>query len=160
MLKFNPTPKWRNEFEQYLATLPFYYMKPLKNALKRFGIAMALIPDHFESELPFTIQAYLKKLKEQSKVEADRMLAAMLQAKENSRSRSAVGQTSALALARQSLATDANGEGAAEAAKKGLVTDSKFKNAFDISRGDLLEHLQRMRVHVFERSTAHDGTCP
>eukprot|EP01112_Ceratiomyxa_fruticulosa_P021136 TRINITY_DN7363_c0_g1_i1.p1 TRINITY_DN7363_c0_g1~~TRINITY_DN7363_c0_g1_i1.p1 ORF type:complete len:826 (-),score=170.60 TRINITY_DN7363_c0_g1_i1:39-2516(-) len=68
----NPTAKWRIEFEQYLNTLPSYYITPMKNALKRYGVTNNLIPDQFEGSLPPVVSSYIKKLRAQ-KVETDKI---------------------------------------------------------------------------------------
>eukprot|EP01113_Clastostelium_recurvatum_P003584 TRINITY_DN11566_c0_g1_i1.p1 TRINITY_DN11566_c0_g1~~TRINITY_DN11566_c0_g1_i1.p1 ORF type:complete len:611 (+),score=160.55 TRINITY_DN11566_c0_g1_i1:850-2682(+) len=71
--KMNPPTKWRNEFEQYILTVPPYYIAPLRNALKRFGVTAPLVPDHIDGGLSHTVTTYLKKIKQQAKIENDRI---------------------------------------------------------------------------------------
>ncbi|KAI8498848.1 Integrator complex subunit 6 [Branchiostoma belcheri] len=62
--KLKPNAKWRTAFDNYLKSMPSYYMGPLKAALRRMG-APQLIPDHLDMCLSYSVISYLKKLKQQ-----------------------------------------------------------------------------------------------
>uniref|UniRef100_A0A4W4FDC6 VWFA domain-containing protein n=1 Tax=Electrophorus electricus TaxID=8005 RepID=A0A4W4FDC6_ELEEL len=70
--KFKPTVKWRQSFENYLKTMPPYYITPLRKALRMMG-APNLLADSMEYGLSYSVVSYLKKLSQQAKVEADRV---------------------------------------------------------------------------------------
>ncbi|KAG7256556.1 hypothetical protein CRUP_000161, partial [Coryphaenoides rupestris] len=70
--KFKPTIKWRQSFENYLKTMPPYYIGPLKKALRIMG-APNLLADN-EYGLSYSVVSYLKKLSQQSKIEYDRLI--------------------------------------------------------------------------------------
>jgi len=69
--KVKPTPEWRRCFEDYLKTVPHYYITPLRKAFRQIG-AHNLIPESYGIGLSYSVNVYLKKLKEQTKVVADR----------------------------------------------------------------------------------------
>eukprot|EP01132_Coremiostelium_polycephalum_P009276 gene9276-11369_t len=74
-LKLQPTQKWKQEFENYLLSVPPYYINPLRIALKRF-CTLNLIPDTLDNQFLNYISNIVKKLKTQSqaKIEAERLL--------------------------------------------------------------------------------------
>ncbi|XP_074133450.1 integrator complex subunit 6-like [Sminthopsis crassicaudata] len=69
--KLNPSPKWLQEFDEYLKFMPSYFLSPLKKALRFMG-ASNLVIENLESGLSYSIITYLKKLNQQSKVEAEK----------------------------------------------------------------------------------------
>ncbi|XP_072483199.1 integrator complex subunit 6-like isoform X2 [Notamacropus eugenii] len=69
--KLDPSPKWQQEFDEYIKSTPSYFLPPLKKALKMMG-APDVITENFESGLSFAIVSYLKKLSQQSKLELER----------------------------------------------------------------------------------------
>nr|XP_015219952.1 PREDICTED: integrator complex subunit 6 isoform X1 [Lepisosteus oculatus] len=74
--KLKPTLKWRQSFENYLKTMPPYYIGPLKKALRMMG-APNLIAENMEYGLSYSVVSYLKKLSHQAKVESDRVIASL-----------------------------------------------------------------------------------
>ncbi|KRT86577.1 hypothetical protein AMK59_1277, partial [Oryctes borbonicus] len=75
--RWKPSNEWRNQFQNYMRTLPAYYAAPLRRALTRMGTPMALatslIPENAENCLSYSILNYLKKLKNQAKVEYEKL---------------------------------------------------------------------------------------
>lgn len=71
--KCKPTPQWRLKFDEYLKTIPNYYATPLRNALRRMGAPQNLIPDHMDGAMSYSVVSYLKKVKHQAKLEAERL---------------------------------------------------------------------------------------
>ncbi|KAF2356407.1 von Willebrand factor type A [Trinorchestia longiramus] len=69
-----PSKEWRQQFESYLRTMPPYYANPLRRALARMG-AHNLVPDNLDNCLSFQVSNHLKKLKNQGKLEYDRICA-------------------------------------------------------------------------------------
>ncbi|XP_018009540.1 integrator complex subunit 6 [Hyalella azteca] len=69
-----PSKEWRQQFDTYLRTMPPYYANPLRRALARMG-AHNLVPDNLDNCLSFQVSNHLKKLKNQGKVEYDRICA-------------------------------------------------------------------------------------
>lgn len=74
--RWKPTNEWRSQFQNYLRTLPAYYANPLRRALTRMGtplaLAQTLIPENSEN-LSYSVSNYLKRLKNQAKVEYDKL---------------------------------------------------------------------------------------
>ncbi|XP_039274960.1 integrator complex subunit 6 [Nilaparvata lugens] len=71
------TQEWRTQFSNYLRTMPAYYAAPLRRALQRMGLSMALaqqlIPENHDNCLNYSVLNYLKRLKNQAKMEYDRV---------------------------------------------------------------------------------------
>ncbi|XP_040580954.1 integrator complex subunit 6-A [Lepeophtheirus salmonis] len=75
--RLKPTNEWKNEFNNYLKTMPSYYAGPLRKALIRMGagnLAMSLIPESLDNCLSYRVTTYLKRLKNQAKLEYDKTL--------------------------------------------------------------------------------------
>lgn len=74
--RWKPTQEWRNQFQNYMRTLPAYYAAPLRKALTRMGtpmqLAQTLIPENTEA-LSYTVSNYLKRIKNHAKSEYDKM---------------------------------------------------------------------------------------
>jgi integrator complex subunit 6 len=77
--KGKPNQQWKQNFEKYVKTLPPYYINPLKNALKRYNIPPQLFPEHVDGSLPYSLNAFLKKMKKQEKLENERLTSIMQQ---------------------------------------------------------------------------------
>ncbi|XP_066562483.1 integrator complex subunit 6 [Amia ocellicauda] len=71
--KLKPILKWQQSFENYLKTMPPYYIGPLKKALRMMG-APNLIADNMEYGLSYSVVSYLKKLSQQTKLESERVI--------------------------------------------------------------------------------------
>jgi hypothetical protein len=72
-----PSNEWRNQLHAYLRTMPAYYAGPLRRALTRMGagnLAASLIPETLDNCLSYTVLNYLKRLRNQAKLEFERML--------------------------------------------------------------------------------------
>ncbi|KAJ8383614.1 hypothetical protein AAFF_G00216870 [Aldrovandia affinis] len=163
--KFKPTLKWRQSFENYLKTMPPYYIGALRKALRTIG-APNLLADNLEYGLSYSVVTYLKKLSQQTKLETERVLSsvgkkAVPEGGIKVRSRSSVVS---LAHCRDftQLLQGIMGEGPIcllelnpkEFASFHLATLNKsmkpqsFRNAYDIPRRHLLEQLSRMRKNL------------
>lgn len=72
--KLMPTGQWRQDFENYLQQVPFYYIQPLRIALvNRMKLPSHIIPDHIDGQMPYSMAQHLKKLTKQAKVENERL---------------------------------------------------------------------------------------
>ncbi|XP_022093387.1 integrator complex subunit 6-like isoform X2 [Acanthaster planci] len=170
--RLKPTLGWRQAFEAYLREVPSYYAGPLKIALRRMG-APNVIPDGMENCLSYTVVTYLKRLKQQSKVEADRMAATI--AKKQKLSDTGVkvtprSQMPSLAARKdfQQLLQAITGEtvsvrpdsniaefpGYTLRVKDRSVRPRTYRNPFDIPRKELLDQLVRMRTNFLQLALA------
>ncbi|KDR21465.1 hypothetical protein L798_03918, partial [Zootermopsis nevadensis] len=75
--RLKPTSEWRTQFQNYLRTMPAYYAGALRRALTRMGaqgsLSQSLIPDTLDNSLSYSVLNYLKRLKNQAKMEFDRL---------------------------------------------------------------------------------------
>eukprot|EP00794_Sanderia_malayensis_P011193 gene11193-12367_t len=177
--KCKPTSKWKESFELYLQTMPNYFAGPLRNALRRMGAPANLVPDHIDGSLSFSVITYLKKVKHQAKIEADRLI--NMVGKKQSRDAlnrslpqvSQVGEDKQLdyrkILLRKTSFKDPS-DGARVATKtssdislnledRGIpypqehIQTQSFKNPFDITREKLIEQLKKMRLNFYHSSS-------
>lgn len=170
--RWKPTNEWRTQFQNYLRTLPAYYAGPLRRALTRMGtplaLAQTLIPENAEN-LSYSISNYLKRLKNQAKVEYEKLCSeitlrqnAMNNLKINSNSeqiRVLPKVTLKKELISHPLLTDkfnAQRDQLIEQTSSFLVTLDKerqnvsFKNPFDIPRNRLVQQAVRMRNNFLQ----------
>uniref|UniRef100_A0A3P8RTI3 Integrator complex subunit 6 n=1 Tax=Amphiprion percula TaxID=161767 RepID=A0A3P8RTI3_AMPPE len=165
--KFKPTIKWRQSFENYLKTMPPYYIGSLRKALRIMG-APNLLADNMEYGLSYSVVSYLKKLSQQSKIEYDRLIA-LIGKKPPSEAGIKVrwrGGGISLAQRRDFIQQLQNLTGDVPTLElnpkefqgfhlallnKGLKPQS-FRNPYDIPRSHLLDQLSRMRRNLLNTS--------
>lgn len=169
--KFKPTLKWRQSFENYLKTMPPYYIGSLRKALRIMG-APNLLADNMEYGLSYSVVSYLKKLSQQTKLEYERLIAsigkkALPEAGMKVRWRGGgislaqhrdfIQQLQSLTGEAPSLPMELNPkefQGFQLALlNKGLKPQS-FRNPYDIPRSHLLDQLSRMRKNLL-----NSGVC-
>ncbi|XP_007547320.1 integrator complex subunit 6 [Poecilia formosa] len=163
--KFKPTLKWRQSFENYLKTMPPYYIGSLRKALRIMG-APNLLAENMEYGLSYSVVSYLKKLSQQTKIEYDRLIASIgkkLALEPGIKVRWRGGGIS-LAQRRDFIQQLQSLTGEAPAPtlelnpkefqgfhlallNKGLKPQS-FRNPYDIPRSHLLDQLSRMRRNL------------
>ncbi|XP_030056307.1 integrator complex subunit 6 isoform X2 [Microcaecilia unicolor] len=165
--KGKPTLKWRQSFENYLKSMPPYYLGPLKKALRMMG-APNLIADSMEYGLSYSVISYLKKLSHQAKIESDRVIGLIGKKMAQEIGIKVGNRSRALSLAHRKdfklLLQGITGEvphrlldlNMAEFSgfqiallNKDLKTQT-FRNAYDIPRANLLDHLTRMRSNLLK----------
>ncbi|XP_020825541.1 integrator complex subunit 6-like [Phascolarctos cinereus] len=163
--KLNPSPKWQQEFDEYIKSMPAYFLPPLKKALRMMG-APNVLTENLDSGLSYSIISYLKKLTQQSKLESERRNALV------GKKPPFEGGIKLKTLAAGYPISDANLKlhpqpttstearvSLMEMNRKqlsglGLSLPSKdtkpylYKNPFDIPRNCLLEQLTRMRASL------------
>uniref|UniRef100_H0UT48 Integrator complex subunit 6 n=1 Tax=Cavia porcellus TaxID=10141 RepID=H0UT48_CAVPO len=164
--KAKPTLKWRQSFESYLKTMPPYYLGPLKKAVRMMG-APNLIADSMEYGLSYSVISYLKKLSQQAKIESDRVIGSVGKVVQETgikvRSRSH-GLSMAYRKDFQQLLQGISEDiphrlldlnmkeytGFQVALLNKDLKPQTFRNAYDIPRRNLLDHLTRMRSNLLK----------
>ncbi|KAK3094412.1 hypothetical protein FSP39_001482 [Pinctada imbricata] len=161
-----PTPQWRQKFDAYLKTMPAYYAGPLRRALARMGAPM-LVPDNMDNSLSYSVITYLKKLKNQAKIEMDRLIASVGQKvplhegiKVDSRTKTSILQRrdfnqlmqnfgGNLQSLKQEL-TDFNTFTVGVADRD--IKPQYFRNPYDVPRKSLLDQIARMRTNFLQKN--------
>ncbi|XP_043927615.1 integrator complex subunit 6 [Protopterus annectens] len=160
-----PDLKWRQLFENYLKSMPPYYLGPLKKALRMMGAAN-LIADAVEYGLSYSIISYLKKLSQQAKIESERVITAVGNKpvqdngiKVKKRSKAVVqrkckdfrkllcGITDDIPLRLLDI-TMKEFAGFHIAILNKNLKPQTFKNPYDVQRSSLVDHLTRMRCNL------------
>ncbi|XP_026000492.1 integrator complex subunit 6 [Astatotilapia calliptera] len=167
--KFKPTIKWRQSFENYLKTMPPYYIGSLRKALRIMG-APNLLADNLEYGLSYSVVSYLKKLSQQTKIEYDRLIALIgkKQPPEPGLKVRWRGGSISLAQRRDFIQQLQNLTGEAPALPMELnpkefqgfhlallnksLKPQSFRNPYDIPRSHLLDQLSRMRRNLLNTS--------
>ncbi|KAE8627178.1 hypothetical protein XENTR_v10006897 [Xenopus tropicalis] len=165
--KNKPPLKWRQLFENYLKTMPPYYIGPLKKALRMMG-APNLMPDSMEYGLSYSVVSYLKKLSQQAKIESDRVIGLIGKKFPQETGIKVRSGSNALSLALRKdfkqLLQEITGEvpqrpmdlnmkefaGFQIALLNKDIKPQTFRNAYDIPRTNLLDHLTRMRANLLK----------
>nr|DBA20914.1 TPA: hypothetical protein GDO54_017649 [Pyxicephalus adspersus] len=164
--KLKPTLKWRQAFDNYLKTMPPYFLLPLKKALRMMG-APNLISDNLDCGLSYSVISYLKKLSQQTKMESERIIASVgkkapqetgIKVKSNPAKTSLVHSKDF-----KQLLQGISGEASIRLTENlkefpgfqiGLLNkDLKpqtYRNAYDIPRTNLLDQLTRMRTNLLK----------
>uniref|UniRef100_A0A3B4B7W2 VWFA domain-containing protein n=1 Tax=Periophthalmus magnuspinnatus TaxID=409849 RepID=A0A3B4B7W2_9GOBI len=163
--KFKPTLKWRQSFENYLKTMPPYYIGSLKKALRIMG-APNLLADNMEYGLSFSVFFYFNYLMN-TKIEYDRLIASIGKKPPMEAGIKVRWRGGGVSLAQRrdfiqqlhSLTGDAplpmelnpkEYQGFQLALlNKGLKPQS-FRNPYDIPRSHLLDQLSRMRRNILK----------
>uniref|UniRef100_A0AAQ4RJK8 Integrator complex subunit 6 n=1 Tax=Gasterosteus aculeatus aculeatus TaxID=481459 RepID=A0AAQ4RJK8_GASAC len=173
--KFKPTIKWRQSFENYLKTMPPYYIGSLRKALRIMG-APNLLADNMEYGLSYSVVTYLKKLSQQSKMEYDRLIALIgkkqvpeagikvrwrggggLGGVSLAQRRDFIHQLLSLSGEAPPPPTELNPkefQGFQLALLNKDLKPQSFRNPYDIPRSHLLDQLSRMR-----RNLLNTGVC-
>ncbi|MEE6472288.1 hypothetical protein FKM82_009570 [Ascaphus truei] len=167
--KSKPSLKWRQLFENYLKSMPPYYIGPLKKALRMMG-APNLSSDNMEYGLSYSVVSYLKKLSQQAKIESDRVISSIGKTFPQETGIKVRSGSNVLSLTHRKefkeLLQEITGEvpqrlfdlnmkefsGFQIALLNKDLKPQTFRNAYDIPRTNLLDHLTRMRANLL-RST-------
>ncbi|RZC43162.1 integrator complex subunit 6 [Asbolus verrucosus] len=168
--RWKPTNEWRTQFQNYLRTLPAYYAGPLRRALTRMGtplaLAQTLIPENSEN-LSYSVSNYLKRLKNQAKVEYDKLCSEITLRQNTSNNLKSNSEqirvlpkvTLKKELISHPLLTDkfnAQRDQLLDQSNSFIVTLDKerqnvsFKNPFDIPRNRLVQQVVRMRNNFLQ----------
>uniref|UniRef100_A0A6Q2Y250 VWFA domain-containing protein n=1 Tax=Esox lucius TaxID=8010 RepID=A0A6Q2Y250_ESOLU len=163
--KFKPPVKWRQLFENYLKTMPPYYIGVSRGSLMIMG-APNLLSDNMEYGMSYSVVSYLKKLSQQTKIEYERLIASVAKKVSSEGGIKVRTRGGVVSLAQRrdftKLLASITGETASlpqelnttEFSGFQLATLNKslkhqgFRNAYDIPRMHLLDQLSRMRRNL------------
>ncbi|XP_070173292.1 integrator complex subunit 6-like isoform X2 [Littorina saxatilis] len=165
--KLKPNQQWRERFDKYLKSMPGYYAGPLRRVLARVGVP-TLVPENYDTCLSYSVITYLKKLKNQAKVEMDRMNASVgqkppphegitvdsrtktsvLQRRDFSQLLASIGGN--MSILKQELTADYSKFHIA--VPDPTVKPQHYRNAYDIPRKNLLDQVSRMRKNLLQTS--------
>ncbi|KAL0851278.1 hypothetical protein ABMA28_007112 [Loxostege sticticalis] len=172
-----PTPEWKLAFQQYLDRMPSYYVAPLRRALTKMGasapLLQSLIPDTQDNSLSFSVLNYLKRLKNQAKIEFEKLCADVIN-KASSNNNQKIAE-SVRVMPRSALKKDLTTHpclqdkftalrdqlnefgGFVVGLSRGRhkAQAHTYRNPFDIQRRDLLDQVVRMRANFLQPSLAH-----
>lgn len=181
-----PTAEWRAKFSSYLHTMPPYYAGPLRRAIARMcnnpsNLPQNLVPDNLDNSLSYSVLNYLKRLKNQAKLEYDK-LCTEVSNKQNANVKN---------LGSQNTSTDGIRVIPRSPLKKDLISHPllqdrftsmkeqlnefggfvvgvvrnrqhqhrsgghSYRNPFDIPRHQLLDQVLRMRANYLQTSFKH-----
>ncbi|KAK7938469.1 hypothetical protein WMY93_001795 [Mugilogobius chulae] len=165
--KFKPNLKWRQSFENYLKTMPPYYIGSLKKALRIMG-APNLLADNMEYGLSYSVVSYLKKLSQQTKIEYDRLIASIgkkpppesgIKVRWRGSGGVSLGLRRDFIQQLHSLTGDTplpmelnnkEFQGFQLALLNKSLKPQSFRNPYDIPRSHLLDQLSRMRRNILK----------
>ncbi|CAG9796687.1 unnamed protein product [Diatraea saccharalis] len=172
-----PTPEWKLAFQQYLDRMPSYYVAPLRRALTKMGasapLLQSLIPDTQDNSLSFSVLNYLKRLKNQAKIEFEKLCADVIN-KASSNNTQKIAE-SVRVMPRSPLKKDLithpclqdkftalrdqlnefGGFVVGLSRGRHKTQAHTYRNPFDIQRRDLLDQVVRMRANFLQPSLAH-----
>ncbi|XP_051876891.1 integrator complex subunit 6 isoform X2 [Pristis pectinata] len=166
--KLKPNLKWRQTFDNYLKTMPPYYLLPLKKALRMMGAPNLINDNSMDCGLSYSVISYLKKLSQQAKIESDRIIASVGKKTPQELGIKVKNQSSVLSLAHRrdfkQLLQGITGEvplrplelsmkefaGFQIAILSKDVKPQTYRNAYDIPRRSLLDQLTRMRSNLLK----------
>lgn len=84
-LPCNPPREWRQPFDDYLRSIPPYYVPPLKRALSRMNAVGNLVPDYLDSNCySYHVHGKLKNYKNESRIQLNKLQAMVSQPKQQS----------------------------------------------------------------------------
>ncbi|XP_025071251.1 integrator complex subunit 6-like isoform X3 [Alligator sinensis] len=165
--KHKPNLKWRQAFDNYLKTMPPYYLLPLKKALRMMG-APNLISDNLDCGLSYSVISYLKKLSQQTKIESERIIGSVGKKVPQEIGIKVKNHSSGLSLVHsrdfKQLLQGITGESPLRLAEMNIkefagfhigllnkdLKPQAFRNAYDIPRHSLLDQLTRMRTNLLK----------
>ena len=154
--KVPPSKDWQQRFDQYLTSIPPYYIQPIKvGLLTKYGHAGGhLIPEHISGNLKTSLSNYLVKLKGLSKVHSDKTNAEIGKVREAAKQDQDVKDSNDRGdpslQAGKAMAGGGQGarHGKGRQADLGSKRPDLFTNALDIVRGDLISQLAKMKENV------------
>lgn len=163
--RLKPTTSWRNHFENYLRTMPTYFAGPLRRALTRMGagnLASSLIPEAMDNCLSYAVLNYLKRLKNQAKMEYEKTLNAAPICKQRL-GPDGIKVIPRSAFKKELLSTHlfkdkftglkdqlTDFPGFVLGIKDSATKTNRLRNPFDVPRHSLLDQLVRMRSNYLQ----------
>ncbi|KAL3990048.1 von Willebrand factor type A domain family protein [Acanthocheilonema viteae] len=153
---------WRLRLEKYLATVPSYYVQPLKKAFTRLNISHPMLEPDQMQQYSYNILSYIAKVKHMAREEFESLcntVAASLQISAPPISLIGVQKRPRLRDSRCMKRISAynnvdsfNGFQVQVDIPKILIAPSlQFRNPFEIRRSRLFEQLQKMRINLLQQ---------
>ncbi|KAK6619739.1 hypothetical protein RUM43_012499 [Polyplax serrata] len=173
--RLKPTNEWRIQLSNYLKMMPSYYVGPLRRALTKMGapasLTQTLIPETTESSISYSVMQYLKKLKIQAKNDFERLCDEVGNKQNNKNITEGIRVVPRMPL-KKSLVSHPLLQDKFTSLKEQLnefdrfvvgipkvgeekVGSGGFRNAFDIPRHNLLNHVLKMRKNFLHTSLPH-----
>lgn len=180
-----PSAEWRAQFQNYVRTMPPYYVGPLRRALSRMGalpnLPGALLPETLDNFLSYTVLNHLKRLKSTAKMDYDKLCSEVSNKAASSMSRLSLGGSNSnvtegiRVVSRSPLKKDLvshpllydkfnnlrdqlsefGGFQAGIERSSGVRSGQSYRNAFDIPRRTLIDQVVRMRANFLQPTLAH-----
>lgn len=170
VLRLKQTNEWTAQFRNYMRTMPSYYVGPLRRALIRMGapnsLAQTLIPDTCEATLNVTVLNYVKKLKNQAKIEFDRLCIDVLTkqtpkthptnpnrvkvTQKSNLKRDLVTHPHMLDTQHREQLNDYGGFVVGLPQSRPNLTTKNYRNPYQINRSNLLDQVVRMRSNYLQ----------
>ncbi|KAH9631664.1 hypothetical protein HF086_000319 [Spodoptera exigua] len=172
-----PTPEWKLAFQHYLDRMPTYYAVPLRRALTKMGasaqLLQSILPDSQDNSLSFSVLNYLKRLKNQAKVEFEKLCADVINKSSSNNTQKVAESVRVMPRSplRKDLTTHPCLQDKFSALRDQLnefggfvvglsrgrhkTQAHTYRNPFDIQRRDLLDQVVRMRANFLQPSLAH-----
>ncbi|KAM8952401.1 integrator complex subunit 6-like [Pelodytes ibericus] len=165
--KLKPSLKWRQSFENYLKTMPPYFLMPLKKALRMMA-APNLISENLDCGLSYSVISYLKKLSQQTKIESERIIASVGKKAPQETGIKVKNNSTRLSLVHnrdfKQLLQGISGETPLRMSEVNVkefpgfqvgllnkdLKPQTYRNAYDIPRQNLLDQLTRMRTNLLK----------
>ncbi|KAF7997424.1 hypothetical protein HCN44_005995 [Aphidius gifuensis] len=183
--RLKPTNEWRTQFANYMRTMPTYYAISLRRALLRMGaaapLAQTLVPDTLDNSLSYSVMNYLKRLKNQAKLEFERLCNEVISKQVATANANVNGSTTTITegvrvIPKVPLKKDLISHpllqdkftGLRDQLNEfggfvvGLVKNQQqqkgahsYRNAFDVPRKSLLDQVVRMRANFLQPGLLH-----
>ncbi|KAK6113199.1 von Willebrand factor type A domain family protein [Brugia pahangi] len=154
---------WRLRLEKYLATVPSYYVQPLKKAFTRLSISHPMLEPDQMQQYSYNILSYIAKVKHMAREEFESLcstVAASLQISPplvsligvQKRTRLCNGRGMKRISGYSSDMENFHGFQVQVEIPKILIAPSlQFRNPFEIRRGKLFEQVQKMRINLMQQ---------
>lgn len=169
-----PSLEWKVQFDAYFKNMPLYYVGPLKRALQRMGATPNLVPDNMDNYLSYTVLNYLKRLKNQAKVEFDKLVGLVGTVKQSIPEGTRIFNSSLSVKRMSEFGLKSNRVPSQRFAnlknelndfqefvirisdKQGNIENRTqcYRNSFDIERHELLDQIARMRRNFLQHHTS------
>ncbi|XP_074598860.1 integrator complex subunit 6-like [Brevipalpus obovatus] len=159
-----PTREWKAQFDAYLNNIPLYYAAPLKRAIQKMG-GPNLIPDNMENCLNYSVLNQLKRLKNQAKVEFEKVIASVGTGKptipttikvpnsSNKKISDLINSSPSLRARFAGLRNEINDYTGFSMRISDKVREAKpqcYRNPYDITRNSLIDQIHRMRTNFLQ----------
>lgn len=159
-----PTREWKAQFDAYLKNIPLYYAGPLKRALQKMG-GPNLVPDNMENCLSYSVLNLLKRLKNQAKVEFDKLIATVGTGKpatpttikvpnmSSKKISDIVNSDPCLKSRLNGLRSEINDFQGFSMRIRDKTREAKpqcYRNPYDISRNQIIDQIHRMRNNFLQ----------